>query len=157
LRKIPGFDRVERIAVIVVNAHNAPRTDWDRREKPPGIVAQLMQSSGVPITRYSYESVQLMRDTVERWEIQRQLRIARHRLEGASEAEAQARSSRIALYTIDVSFDAIADARERAYFLNLPTSFALPSDQVDRLRAMAGRLLADSPDYQQLLRDWHTP
>jgi NTE family protein len=116
-----------------------------------------MQSSSVPITRYSYESVQLMRDTVERWEMQRQLRIARHRLDGATEAEANARARRIALYTVDVSFDAIPDAAERDYFLNLPTSFSLPPETIDRLRAVAGRLLRESPDYRRLIGDWGEP
>ena len=121
-RQIPGFDRLERIAVIVVNAHNAPRTDWDQRESPPGAVAQLVQSSGVPIDRYSYESVQLMRDTVERWEMQRQLSVARRRLNGATAVNANGRTHKVALLLIDVSFDYIADPDERRYFMNLPTA-----------------------------------
>ena len=96
-----------------------------------------------------------MKDTVERWETQRQLRIARYRLDGATEAEASARARRIALYTVDVSFDAIPDAGERDYFLNLPTSFSLPPETIDRLRAMAGRLLRESPDYRQLVEAWN--
>jgi len=157
VRQIPGFNHLERIAVIVVNAHNAPRTDWDRREKPPGVVAQVMQSSSVPIERYSYESVQLMKDTVERWEMQRQLRVARHRLDGATEVEANNLTHKIALFVIDVSFDGIADPDERHYFMNLPTSFALPPEAIDRLRQVAGALLLASPDYQQLLREWRGP
>jgi NTE family protein len=151
-RQIPGFDRLERIVVIVVNAHNAPRTDWDRREKPPGFISQLMQSSSVPIDRYSYESLQVMKDTVERWEMQRRLTIAGHRLNGLSEAEAGKRTPGIALLAIDVSFDAIADPDERLYFMNLPTSFTLPQETIDRLRRIAGELLAASPAFQELLR-----
>jgi len=52
---------------------------------------------------------------------------------------------------IDVSFDAIADAGQRARFMNLPTSFVLEEEAVDRLREVAGRLLRQSPDYQELL------
>ena len=48
--------------VIVVNAHSAPKTDWDRKESPPGTFAQLLQASGVPIDRYSFETVELMKD-----------------------------------------------------------------------------------------------
>ena len=54
-----GFGVIRRIVLIVVNARSAPRTDWDRSESPPGFVAQLLQSSGVPIDRYSFETVEL--------------------------------------------------------------------------------------------------
>ena len=59
----------------------------------------------------------------------------------------------IEFYAIDVNFDAIADPVEKRYFRNLPTSFVLTDEQVDRLREMAGRLLRQSPDYQRRLRD----
>ena len=48
----------------------------------------------------------------------------------------------------DVSFDAIKDPEEQAYFMNLPTSFVLEPEQVDRLRDMAGRLLRESEGFQ---------
>jgi len=51
-----------------------------------------------------------------------------------------------------VSFDAIADPKERAYFMNLPTSFKLPDEAVDRLRELGGRLLRESKPYRTLLR-----
>jgi NTE family protein len=108
----------------------------------------------VPIDRNSYELIQLMRDTAERWEAQRDLLIARQRLAGASSAET---APRIAAFTIDVSFDAIADRVERDDFLNLPTTFTLPPEMIDRLRAIAGRLLRESPDYQRFLEDLRRP
>lgn len=37
--------------------------------------------------------------------------------------------------------------------MNLPTSFVLPAEDVDRLREVAGRLLRRSQDFQELLRD----
>jgi len=51
-----------------------------------------------------------------------------------------------------VSFDELPDPQERDYFMNLPTSFALPAEGVDRLRDVAGRLMRQSPDYQRVLR-----
>ena len=36
--------------------------------------------------------------------------------------------------------------------MNLPTSFVLPNEEVDRLRALGGRLLRDSPTYRDLLQ-----
>ena len=47
---------------MVVNARSSPRTDWDRRESPPGTIGQLLQASGVPIERYSFETVETMKE-----------------------------------------------------------------------------------------------
>ena len=60
----------------------------------------------------------------------------------------------ISLQVLDVSFDEIGDPKERASFMNLPTSFVLPAEDVDRLREMAGRLLRQSPDFEAILREF---
>jgi hypothetical protein len=54
---------------------------------------------------------------------------------------------------VEVSFHAIPDARERRYFLNLPTSFELEAEQVDRLREIAGRILRDSPEFREVVAE----
>jgi NTE family protein len=150
-----GFGVIRRIVIIVVNARSAPRTDWDQRESPPGMAAQLLQSASVPIDRYSFETVELMKDRQELYGWRREILILRARVKGASEAQAEASVPlpKLALYSVDVSFDEIGDAKERDYFMNLPTSFVLPPEAVDRLRDVAGRLLRQSPDFQSLLRD----
>ncbi|MBN8507248.1 MAG: patatin-like phospholipase family protein [Burkholderiales bacterium] len=148
-----GFGAVRRIVLVVVNARSAPRTDWDKRESPPGTVAQLLQASGVPIDRYSFETVELMKDRAEISKWRRELRVAQARLAGMSEAQAEASVPKISLEVLDVSFDAIADPKERDYFMNLPTSFVLQPDEVDRLREVAGRVLRQSPEFQQIVRE----
>ncbi len=136
-----------------MNARSAPRTDWDRNESPPNFVMQLLQSSGVPIERYSFETVELMKDWVEIASWKRDLAVARARLAGATEAQAEASVPKIALNVLDVSFDAIRDPKERAYFLNLPTTFVLPAEAVDRLREVASRLLQESAEYGTMIRE----
>jgi NTE family protein len=148
-----GFGVVRRVVLVVVNARSAPRTDWDKQESPPGIVAQLLQASGVPIDRYSFETVELMKDRAEITKWRRDLRVAQARLAGMSEAQAEASVPKIGLEVLDISFDAIADPKERDYFLNLPTSFVLKPEEVDRLREVAGRLLRQSPEYQRIVRE----
>ena len=102
-----GFGVVRRIVLIVVNARSAPRTDWDRNESPPGFVAQLLQSSGVPIDRYSFETVELMKDRAEICDVAARAAVARARLAGATEAQAEASVPKLDLQVLDVSFDAI--------------------------------------------------
>jgi NTE family protein len=150
-----GFTGIRRIVVIVVNARSAPKTDWDRHENPPGIVSQLLQSSGVPIDRYSFETVELMKDRQEIYGWRREIQILRARVAGATEAEAEASVPlpNLAIHTMEVSFEDIQDLDERAYFMNLPTSFVLAKESVDRLREVAGRLLRESKDYQSMVRD----
>jgi len=148
-----GFGVIRRIVLFVVNARSSPRTDWDRNESPPGIVAQLLQSSSVPIERYSFETVETMKDRAEIVVWRRELLIARARLAGATEAEAEASVPKITLHALDVSFDEIPDPKERAYFMNLPTSFVLPAEDIDRLREVAGRLMRQSAEYESVVRE----
>ena len=145
-----------RIVVIVVNARSSPRSEWDKNEQPPGMLSQLLQSTSVPIDRYSFETVESMKDRLQLYTWRRELLIARARLAGATEVEAEAKADAILPkldpYAVSVSFDEIPDPQERAYFMNLPTSFVLPAEDVDRLRDIAGRLMRQSPDYQRMLR-----
>jgi NTE family protein len=39
--------------------------------------------------------------------------------------------------------------------MNLPTSFVLPDEAVDRLRSEGGKLLRESNTYQDLIRELH--
>jgi len=47
----------------------------------------------------------------------------------------------------------LKDAAEPAYFNGQPTSFVLPPEAVDRLRAAAGTIITDSPEFKRLLND----
>lgn len=137
-REASGFNKLKRMAVIAVNSLADTDNDWGTREKPPNVLSMLVRAAGVPIDRYSYEQVELLRDFVRT-------------LQQSRGADGQALA--IDFYAIDINFDAIADVEEKRYFRNLPTSFVLSDEQVDRLRDMAGRLLRQSPEYQRLLRD----
>ena len=151
-QKATNISQIRHILVIVVNSRSAPSTDWNRSPTPPGILAELLQSSSVPIDHFSYESVELLKDIAQRWSNARKLIVAERRLAGMSLQEADASVQKLTFDAIDVSFDAITDAKERDYFMNLPTSFSLPSEDVDRLRALGGRLLRESAVTQDVLK-----
>lgn len=152
-----GFGIIKRIVVIVVNSHSSPSIDWDRHENPPGFASQMMQSAGVPIERFSFETVETMKDLAEIWNWRRQLLVAHARLDGATEAQAEASVPKVSLDVLDVSFDAIRDPEERAYFMNLPTSFVLSPEEVDRLREVAGRVLRQSAEFDTVVRELGGP
>ena len=52
-----------------------------------------------------------------------------------------------------MNFDSLPDRKEREYFNNIPTTFSLPEEQVDRLRDVAGRLLYSNKEFRKLLDD----
>ncbi len=151
-----GFGALRRIVLVVVNSRSVPSTDWDRKEDPPGFVAQLTQSAGVPIDRFSFETIEIMKDREEIYGWRREILILKARMAGKTQAEAEASVAlpKLTLHTMDVSFDAIKDAKERDRFMNMPTTFVLPPDDVDRLREIGARLLREAPDFQELLREW---
>ena len=111
------------------------------------MVDVLLKSSGVPIDHYSYEAVELLKDISARWETARHLRD----LAGCSTAKdspvcAAIRVPQAKIYAVDVSFPALKDPAELAYLNQLPTTFVLPDEAVDRLRAAAGTIIAPRPN-----------
>jgi NTE family protein len=132
---------------------SVPKTDWDKSERPPNDLQLLLKATGVPIDLYSYEAVELLRDTLARWRSLRALKAAAESSGGDSQLVRAAEVPDIELYAIDVSFAAHPDPAEREYLNAMPTSFVLSAEQVDRLRAAAGVVVRESPEYQRLLRD----
>ena len=146
-----GFARIQKVVLFVVDSHSSPGTDWDRRESPPGMVSQLLQASSVPIERYSFETVETMKDRAEIVKWRRELRIALRRLEGMTPAQAEASVPKVTLQVVDISFSQLKDPEERTYFMNLPTTFVLPPGDIDQLREVAGRLMRESAEYNAVL------
>ncbi|MBC8752086.1 MULTISPECIES: patatin-like phospholipase family protein [Paraburkholderia] len=148
------LDHVHRIIIFVVNSVSSPSNKWSMSENPPGILATLTTAAGVPINRYSSESVELLKDINARWKTMREFRDAFALTNGKGRRMARlANSPNANMYVIDVSFEALKDETERHYLNNLPTSLVLPDEAVDRLRAAAGKIILDSPDLQQMLKD----
>ncbi len=148
-----GFSKINKIVLIVVNAKSAHEKDWEQKKSPPGMIKQMMQSTGVPIERYSFETVELMKDRAEVAQWRRELAIAQAQLAGLTRAEAEAKYPNVEFYVVDINFDNISDPVRREYFENLPTSFSLKEEQVDNLIEIGGELMRQSPVYQQVLSE----
>ncbi len=148
------LDHARRIVFVVVNSRSTPKTNWDEVERAPGDVELLIKATGVPIDHYSYEAVEQLRDTIARWQTMQRIRDSAA-LPGNHDPQlAQlANTPNIDLYAIDVSFDALKDKAEFEYLNNLPTSFVLPPEAVDRLRAAAAAIFLSSPELQRFVKD----
>src|SRR5437667_1642472 len=148
------LDSARRIIVFVVNSLSSPPTNWDESENPPGTVDILLKSAGTPIDAFSFETTELLRDTAARW---RTMRLTRNSAALATNTDpavaAALRVPAAEIYAIDVSFAALKDKAELDYLNQQPTSFVLPPEAVDRLRAPAGPFIMDSPEFNGLLKD----
>jgi NTE family protein len=148
------LDHIRSIIIFVVNSLSIPSTQWNKSETPPGTIDILIKSAGVPIDRYSGEMVEQLKDIDARWHTLREIRESVAFAKDKDPAIREIVNAPNAdIYVIDVSFKALKDKSERDYLNQLPTSFALPPEAVDRLRAAARTLILNSPDLQQALRD----
>lgn len=151
-RQASKLERLKRIVVFVVNSLSVPRTNWDESENPPSDVEILLKATGVPIDRYSYESVELLKDLMARWEVSRNLKLGAAFANAGNLSLARAIDvPDVELFAIDVSFAANPDPAERGYLNDLPTSFVLPGDAVDRLRKAAATAIQQSLDFKRLI------
>ena len=148
------LDHVRRIIVFVVNSLSTPPTTWDLSESPPGTLDVLLKATGVPIDHYSYEAVELLKDISARWQSEQRLRrLAECSTHKDSALCAALQVPNADVYAIDVSFPGLKDKKEFDYLNQQPTSFVLPAEAVDRLRAAAGTIILDSPEFKRLLKD----
>lgn len=148
------LDDARRIVVFIVNSLSAPPTDWDKSEQPPGSIATLLKASGTPIDQFSFENVELLKDMAAEWRRMRLLADETPLELSRNPAVRQAlHVPRAELYAIDVSFARLEDKKEFEYLNAQPTSFVLPPEAVDRLRAAAGKIIVESPEFKRLLQD----
>ena len=131
-----GIERPRQIVFIVVNAEVNPDQGIDRLASAPSLGAIVNSVSGVQIRRYNFETLALLRSSMEQW---------------AKEFPLDERGRHVQFHLVELAFDFLEDPEERHFFNNLPTSFNLPDDTVDRLRDVGRRLLRESEDFQQLL------
>jgi NTE family protein len=147
------LDHVRRIIVFVVNSASAPSFDWNEQESAPGALSILVKTAGVPVDRYASESIELLRDIDARWTAVRAIRDSAAFDKKRDPAVGWvANAVNADIHPIEVSFQVLTDNKERDYLNQLPTSFALPADAVDRLRAAARNIILASPDFQQMMK-----
>ncbi len=129
-----GITLPERVVYIVVNAQAGGQHAWDKKLALPSLASVLGSISSVGIYRYNFETIELLRNEAEQWSKQ----AAKH-------------GKPMHPHVVEVAFDSLDDAKERAFFNDVKTSFNLDDTTIDRLIEVGGRLLRESPDFQQFL------
>jgi NTE family protein len=155
LRGTAGLDGLRRVAIVIVNARSAPKFDFDKVPYGPGNLALLMQSISVPMNNYSTEGIAALQDIITQWQLRARLDADARRVGEGTKVEHPLPP--VEFSVVDVSFEAVADPQLREYLENLPTSFALSDEAVDRLRASAAQLLRDSPAFRSFVASLSRP
>ena len=149
-------NKIRKIVVIAVNAKTEPHTKLDKKETAPNLLNVAMTVATVPMDNYSFDTIGLLKENLDQWKKDTQVRKDCKDLLKSSCPRAKLPSGdlpEVEFYPVVLSFDSLADPKERDFFNNLPTTFNLPSETIDRLRAVAVKLLTESPEYQRLLKD----
>lgn len=133
------LDRISKVLVVVANAQSYEDYEWSRRGDEPGLVENLSASFDSAIGIMNSETVGLAKRGFMQW------------ADGVNR-----RPSRRGKPPVDVQFsvltyDQIRDPAERRSFNAIPTTLSLPARQVDEVRALAKRLLRESPEFQRFV------
>jgi len=147
---------IKKLVVITVDAKTSPPVKFDESSSPPDLKDVLETIATVPMQNYSFDTVELLREEFERWAKARQSYAGCESIlhqKCPQQTMPFPPPPQLGLYRIDVGFDQIEDDQQRRYFQSMATSFHLPKRQVDDLRRVAGQLLDQSADFQQLTAD----
>ncbi len=154
LVRLQANGRLRRIIVIVVNARTSDISNISKHRNPPGIIGVLQAAAGIPFDSYSYESLTRLEMLSAQRRADRLGAECNNRLLARLHPNAPPPSV-AALVPIDIvhiTFEDVKDPAERAFFLSVPTSFSLPAATVTRLRDVAGELLRENEQFQEVLQ-----
>jgi NTE family protein len=139
-----GYSRARRMLFIIVDA----RTGFDRRyaqvPEPLGIKKVMDAVVSATFNRYSFETMNLMRARVKRWETD--VRETR-----CKATLAIPDCDKFDIDLVELSFDRIKDPAEHEYLDRVPTAFTLSQEEITRLRRAAHLLVEESPEMRNFL------
>lgn len=139
--KIKG---VRKLVVLLVNAETAPDVLQYQSDRIPIVSRALRAMVDVPINRYSFETIMLMRQSLEKTQLQ--LRATPRKGDSPFAPDAD-------IYFIDASLSKVTDADERRTLMKIPTTLYLSDSQIEQLLLTASKLIRNDPEFQRLLQD----
>jgi NTE family protein len=141
-----GYARARRMVFIVVDARTGFDRQYARRPEPLGIKKVMDAVVSVTFNRYSFETMNLMRARVKRWE--NEVRTTR-----CKAALPIPDCDKFDVDLVELSFDRVRDADEREYLDRVPTTFTLSAEQIIRVRRAAHLLLEESKELRTFLEE----
>jgi NTE family protein len=139
-----GFSRARRMLFIVVDARTGFDPKFAKRPEPLGIKKVADAVVSVTFNRYSFETMNLMRARVKRWESE--VRSTRCKV-----ALAIPDCDKFDVDLVELSFERVKEKAEREYLDRVPTAFTLSPEEIIRLRRAAHLLVEESPELRNFL------
>ena len=148
-----NLKEIKKLVVIVVDARTDPKTEIDKSPGSPGLGAIIDIISSVPMSNYSFDAVQQLVDTFDSWQKDKDSYAACNGILQDQKPGGKMPTrppNTVDAFALYVGFDQIKDAKERQDYLNLPTTFSLPKQDVDKLRKIGPQILEQSEGFQKL-------
>lgn len=135
-------EHIRKIVIINVNAQNQISSEIDKTAAVPGFRDVVTAVIDIPIDQYSQESLRRFRAVADAWNDTQRKRPGQ---------------SQTRMYFVSLNLRDLPPSPLRDKVLNIPTRFFLPPDDVNHLKQAAHQLLAQSGEYQRLLRALSAP
>ena len=129
-----GIPVPRRIVVISVNAAADAPLGIGATRQAPSIADTLDAVTNIQLHRYNVATLQQMQQMLDRWA---------HQLSTPERP--------VTAYFIRLSFEDVPEGPLRRFLNEIPTSFRLDGEQIDRLIATGRTLLRDNAEFQRLL------
>lgn len=139
-----NLKQVRKLVVLSVNAETSPDVLEYRSDHIPAISSAMGSMVDLPINRYSFDTITLLRQGVEK---------ARLELRTTARAADSPFAPDADVYFINAGLSEVVDPDERLSLMKIPTSLYFTDQQIDRLLLAASRLIRNDPDFQRLMRD----
>jgi NTE family protein len=141
-----GYSRARRMLFIVVDARTGFDRHYAQTPEPLGIKKVMDAVVSATFNRYSFETMNLLRQRVKRWETD--VRNTRCQVTVAIPD-----CDKFDVDLVELSFDRIKNGDERDYLDRIPTSFTLSGEQITKLREAAQKLVDESPELHVFLQE----
>jgi NTE family protein len=137
-----GLRKTRNILIITVNAAASPNQDINQQKNPPSALFSVDAATTVQINLYNRETVSRFKTAVKQW--QDEISLARCGRPWCTDGAE--------MYFVNISLDQIADKSERNELQQLPTTFYLENEAVDKLIQAGSTLLNTSPDFSRFIK-----
>jgi NTE family protein len=158
LAKAMGVGDIHRMLVFVINAQSEMDIEFQQTEVDLSLGEAITAVSSIPLNEFTFDSLSLLRLALDGMGSQL---IKARCAEWAATRESAEGCDDFKIYFVEIDFDKIDDRKRSQALKHLPTTFSLPVEQVDDLRAAAREIMTSSRDFQEFLRDmqghWSPP
>jgi NTE family protein len=124
------------LIIISVDASTDPKSSMDQSTAEPSIIKTIGAMTDVQLHRYNTGTLELVENSMKQWS--KALSTPEHP---------------VTPYFIRIGEQQITSSQHRLFFNQIPTSFGLSKEQVDRLVVGGRRMLLDDPEYRKLVTD----